>query len=93
MSSRLDDPGVLQVVLEEYEKHKLPRLFAIKKTVDDGNRLGGEDLEFMQALYREIAEYESFVDTHPDFKDLYVNFVNLYTKIMHTALDNEQKGG
>ena len=91
MSSILDDPGVLQVVLEEYEKHKLPRLFAIKSDVDSGAKLGGADLAFMRSLYREIAEYESFVDTHPEFRDLYINFVNLYTRIMDTALENEQK--
>ena len=91
MSCILDDPGVLQVVLEEYEKRKLPRLFAIKSAVDKGARLGNEDLGFLRLLYREVAEYESFVDSNIEFKGLYINLVNLYGSIMHTALDNEQR--
>lgn len=91
MSNILDDPGVLQVVLEDYEKHKLPRMQLIKKEMDQGKRLDNEELAFLRELYREINQYERFVETHPDFKQLYVGFVRLYCSIMDTAIDNEQK--
>jgi len=91
MTNVLDDPGVLQVVLEEYEKHKLPRMNTIKESVDTGDLLDREELAFLRTLYQEINSYESFVESHPEFKTLYVNFVHLYCSIMDAALDNEQR--
>ena len=91
MTNKLDDPGVLQVVLEDYEKHKLPRMNSIKASVDNGNRLDSEELTFLRMLYQEINDYEPFVEHHPEFKKLYVSFVRLYCGIMDAALDNEQR--
>jgi len=91
MANLLDDPGVLQVVLEEYEKRKLPRMTTIKESVDSGERLDAGELAFLRKLYQEINSYESFVEGHPEFKELYVSFVRLYCSIMDAALDNEQR--
>ncbi|MCW8964668.1 MAG: hypothetical protein OQL16_12795 [Gammaproteobacteria bacterium] len=91
MANILDDPGVLQVVLEEYEKRKLPRMATIKESVDGGERLDVEELAFLRELYKEINSYESFVEGHAEFKELYVSFVRLYCSIMDAALDNEQR--
>jgi hypothetical protein len=91
MPNILDDPGVLQVVLEDFEKHKLPRMQMIKDDMDRGDRLNSQELSFLRSVYREINQYESFVESHPEFKELYVNFVRLYCSIMDAAIDNEQK--
>ena len=91
MENVLDDPGVLQVVLREYEQHKLPRMMLIKKETDAGNRLSSVDLAFLRELYQEINSFQSFVETHPEYKKLYINFVNVYCSIMDAALDNEKR--
>jgi len=91
MENVLDDPGVLQVVLREYEQHKLPRMMVIKKEIDNGNRLSSQDLAFLRELYQEITGFQSFVETHPEYKKLYIKFVNIYCSIMDGALDNEKR--
>ena len=91
MNNILENQGVLQVVLEEYEKHKLPRIFLIKKHIDNGDRLNDGELIFLKEIYKEIIKYESFIEDHAEFKTLYLNFVSLYCSIMDSALENERR--
>ena len=91
MTSVLDDEGALQVVLEDYEKHKLPRIQHIRDRVDKGERLDDYDMKFLKDMYREIHQYESFVEEHPGYLRLYKSFVQIYCHIMDAALENERQ--
>jgi len=42
--------GILLVVAEEFRKHRLPRLEAIKKEVDKGNLMSDLDIEFLEKV-------------------------------------------
>jgi hypothetical protein len=91
MAHILDDKGTLQVVLQDYEQHKLPRMLAIKEQVDKGELLNDIDLNFLKDMYREIHQYEAFIEEHKEYRVLYKDFVQLYCAIMDTALINERQ--
>ena len=91
MKNILENHGVLQVVLEEFVKHKLPRILLIEENVGKGARLNDEELIFLKNLYQEINGYEPFVDDHPEFRTVYLDFVSLYCSIMDLALENERR--
>ena len=93
MAHILDDKGTLQVVLQDYELHKLPRMLVVKEQVDKGGLLSDIDLKFLKDMYREIHRYESFIDEHKEYRVLYKDFVQLYCAIMDTALLNERRKG
>ena len=90
MNTILDDPHVLNAVMQEFEIHKLPRILRLKKQVDDGGLLSTAEVDFLKEIYKEITQYEPFVETHAEFESLYINFVNLYRNILDTAMENEQ---
>jgi len=93
MAHILDDKGTLQVVLQDYQQHKLPRMLVIKDHVDKGRLLSDIDLRFLKDMYREIHEYQSFIEEHKDYRVLYKDFVQIYCAIMDAALANEKQKG
>ena len=66
-------------------------MLRIKECVDKGDRLHDEELIFLKELHKEIIKYESFIEGHPEFKTLYLDFVLLYCSIMDSALENERR--
>lgn len=92
MGNILDDPHILKAVMHEFESRKLPHILHLKSQVDNGGLLDETEMGFMKDIHQEILQYESFVETHPEFTSLYIKFVNLYCHILDTALNNEKSG-
>lgn len=82
-----EDPDILQTIIKE----KLPRMGVIKKSVDEGNRLDVDELDFLQAVFFEIKRHERSIEAYPALRVLYIDFVHLYCKVANTALGNEQR--
>ena len=91
MYSALEDKGVLAVVMERFEKQRLPRILDIKKMVDNGEKLSNLDIEFLEEVFKATLQYKRFVDSHPEFQSLFTKVAHLYNEIASEALANEQK--
>ena len=87
----LEQKGVLEVVMQRFEKQRLPRIMAIKKMVDRGELLCKLDIDFLEEVCRDTQQYKHFVDEHPEFQKLYASVAHLYDEIAKKALDNENK--
>ncbi len=90
MNSALEQEGILTVVLERFEKHRLPRVLDIKKIIDEGGTLSNSDIEFLDEVLSDTKQYAGFVEKHPDFKDLFARVAHLYHEITKKALENEK---
>jgi hypothetical protein len=87
----LEKKGVLEVVMERFEKQRLPRILDIKKMVDRGEVLCNLDIEFLEEVCHDTQQYKHFVDEHPEFQQLYSTVAHLYDEIAKKALENENK--
>ncbi len=83
--------GVAQVLLERFEKFRLPRALDIKARVDAGEKLTANDLAFLDRVMSDAEEIKRYVDKIPDMQQLYARAVSLYQNITKKALENEQK--
>lgn len=91
MNTGLEQAGVLAVVMQRFEKQRLPRILDIKTMVDRGETLSSLDIEFLEAVFEDTQKYKPFVDTHPEFQQLYARVAHLYNEIASEALDNEKQ--
>lgn len=90
MNSSLEQLGVLTVVMERFEKHRLPRILDIKKVIDEGGTLSNSNIEFLDEVLSDTSKYGYFVEKNPDFKDLFSRVAHLYNEITKKALENEK---
>jgi hypothetical protein len=85
------EQGVAYMVLERFEKFRLPRMLDIKSRVDRGGKLENADLEFLEQVMTDAPEVQRYIAQVPDLGNLYARAVNLYKEITTKALENEQK--
>ncbi len=90
MNRSIEDIGVLTVVLESFGKRTLPRIFHIKKLIEEGGTLSDSQIEFLDEALDEAKGYTDFVDEHPAFKGLFSRVAHLYNVITKQALENEK---
>ncbi len=81
--------GAVQVILEEFQKHRLPRLLDMRKHVDEGGLLNDFDVLFLSRALEDAKGSTDFADKHPEFQLLVAEVAELYHHITQTALENE----
>ena len=90
MTESSNDVGVLTVLVERLEKHRLPRALAIKDKVDRGERLDEWDTDYLEKIIADAQQVLGLIDKHPEYKGLYARVADLYEDITRKALENEQ---
>ncbi len=86
------EDGVVFVLIERFEKFRLPRALEIKEKVERGEKLDNFDLEHLEHVMRDAEEVGRLVAKRPDLESLYSRAVSLYQTITQKALENEEKG-
>lgn len=90
MTDTTNDAGVIQVLVERFEKHRLPRILALKEKVDSGEVLNDLDIEYLEEVIEDAQEYKSLVERHPEWQEISARVAGLYSEITQKALDNEK---
>ena len=62
--------GVVQVVLERYNREWLPALLDMRKKVDRGETLDDRELSLLSKAIEEARGGATFAKSHPEFKSL-----------------------
>jgi hypothetical protein len=93
MSDSPQDAGVIEVLLERLEKHRLPRANALKEKVDRGQRLDDYDIAFLEEVFADANNLRGLLSRHPEYQELVGRVVHLYNEITSKALENEQASG
>ena len=89
MPYSLEQPGVLTVVLERFEKQRLPRILDIMEMLNQGGTLNNFDILFLEDVLKDTQQYKHFADEHPEFQQLYARVAHLYDQMTARALANE----
>jgi len=90
MSDEHDD-AVLQTLMDRLLRFRLPRLLAIKDRVDQGEPLTDDDIVFLKASMTDAQDSQHYVVRNPEYHEIGVRIVQLYSHIVGKAMENEQK--
>jgi ATP-dependent helicase/DNAse subunit B len=84
------DEGVIAVLIERFNKERLPRMLRLKEKVDSGEKLGDLDISFIQEVFKDANHVLPLGDRHPEYQNLIAKVIRLYHEITEQALKNEQ---
>jgi hypothetical protein len=91
MDQNEKDKGMLMVLLERFNKQRLPRALALKKKVDSGEVLDDYDHKYIKELQKDSSEVMLIIERNPEYKDLAANIINLYKEIIEKDTENRTK--
>lgn len=90
MSNQLNDTGVILVMIQRFERQRLPRIIKIKERLDDGNRLTEFEIEYMSEALQDARSLLPYLDRHQEYKPLFARVIHYYKVIADKALANEE---
>ena len=85
-----NDDGVIAVLVERFNKERLPRILRLKEKVDAGEKLSETDISFLQEIANDSKHTTPLADRNPEYHDLMAKVIRLYHEISEQALKNEQ---
>jgi len=92
MGESTQDLGVIEVLLEQFNTHQLPRALEIKARVDQGETLDAYDMQYLEEVAATVRNAQPLIERHPEYHDLVGRILSLYNEITSKALANEHKG-
>jgi hypothetical protein len=91
MDQKEKDKGVIFVLLERFNKQRLPRALALKKKVDSGELLNDHDHKLIEEVLGDAKQVRTLVERNPEYKDLTANIINLWNEIIEKNIENQEK--
>ncbi len=91
MDTKDKDKGVILVLLERFNKQRLPRALSLKKKVDSGELLDDYDHKYIKELQKDTSEVMLIIERNPEYKDLAANIINLYKEIIEKDTENQKQ--
>ena len=91
MDQKEKDKGLIMVLLERFNKQRLPRALALKEKVDSGEVLDDYDHKYIKELQKDSSEVMLIIERNPEYKDLAANIINLYKEIIEKDMENRKK--
>ena len=85
--------GIITVLLERFQKQRLPRILRIKEKVDNGQCLEELDIEFLRALFADAQNNLPLLHRHTEYDYLARKITFLYHEITEKALQNQKAKG
>jgi len=91
MDQKEKDKGLIMVLLERFNKQRLPRALALKEKVDSGELLDDYDHKYIKELQKDSSEVMLIIERNPEYKDLAANIINLYKQIIEKDIENQKQ--
>ena len=86
----IDDTGIIQAILECFQKQRLPRVMEIKQKLDRGDTLNEFDIEYLSEAIHDNCGFIPYLGRHPEYESLVSRVIHYYKAITDEALSNEK---
>jgi hypothetical protein len=86
------DAGTIAALMIRMKDYRLPRAQRMLKKVNSGEKLGDSDIEFLTRVNEDSRNTQALLSRNPEYKDLIVRFIDLYSEIINKGLENEKPG-
>jgi hypothetical protein len=86
------DTGTIAALMIRFNDYRLPRAKRLLKKVNGGEILSEEDIRFLKRIYTDSKNTQPLVKRHPEYNDLIIRAIDLYTEIINKGLENEKSG-
>ena len=90
MDKKTEDTGVILVLLESFEKQRLPRIIDIKLKLDYGDIINEFELEYLSEALHDARMLLPYLDRHPEYQPLVAKIIHYYKVVIDEALANER---
>ena len=84
------DEGTIAVLMIRMKEYRLPRAKRMLELVNGGATLSNEDIAFLKRVYNDSRYTQPLVARHPEYHELIVHTLDLYTEIITRGLENEK---
>jgi hypothetical protein len=78
------DTGVILALMQRFNEHRLPKILALKKRVEQGECLSEYDIS-------DSNHAIPLIDKHPELQSIATRAISLYKEITEKALENEKQ--
>ncbi|MFV9615409.1 MAG: hypothetical protein ACNYZG_05595 [Gammaproteobacteria bacterium] len=90
MDKKTEDTGVILVLLESFEKQRLPRIIEIKLKLEYGDIINEFELEYLSEALHDVRMLFPYLDRHPEYQALVAKIIHFYKLVLDEALANER---
>ena len=80
------------MLLERFNKQRLPRLTSILEKVNKGQVMDQFDRQFIKEVETDNGEIRTLLDRNPEFEELATEALALLTEIMEKDIENKKQG-
>lgn len=84
------DAGTIAALMIRFKEYRLPRAKSLLEKVNEGETLSNEDISFLKRVYNDSRANTQLVRRHPEYNDIVVRAIDLYTEIITKGLENEK---
>lgn len=90
MDLQQHDTGIIIVLLQRFEKQRLPRIVAMEQRLDSGDNLREFDIDYLREALHDAKMLLPYLDRHQEYRPLFAKVMHYYKEISDTALSNEK---
>ena len=90
MDQKEKDKGMIMVLLERFNKQRLPRALAMKKKVDSGELLDDYDHKYIKELQKDASQTMLIIERNPEYKELAAKIINMWNEIVEKDIENQK---
>lgn len=91
MPDNPNDQGVIQVLLDRFNKQRLPKALEMKEKLGRGESLDDDEVNYLATVLEDIRAIKPLLGRHPEYEPLVLKGMALYQEITDLALANARK--